>query len=60
MYKYEIDSTRTVGSTEQTWDAGWTDEQTERQTDGRSETNIIPPNNFVVGGYKKTLQGINL
>ena len=40
MYKYK-DPTRPVGATEQTRDAGWTDEQ--------SETNI-PPNNFVVQG----------
>ena len=37
MYKYELDPTRTVGTTERTWDAG--------QTDGQSETN-----NFVVQG----------
>ena len=43
MYKYEMDQTRTVGATEQTRDAGWTDGQTE----GRSEINI-PHNNFVV------------
>ena len=43
MYKYEMDPSRTVGTTEQTRDAG--------QMDGQSETNI-PPNNFVVRGYK--------
>ena len=43
MYKYEMDPTRTVGTTEQTRDLGRMD----RQTDWRSETNI-PPNNFVV------------
>ena len=37
-YKYEIDPARTVGATERTQDAGWTDR--------RSETNI-PSNNFV-------------
>ena len=37
MYKYELDPTRTVGTTERTWDAG--------QTDGQSETN-----NFIVQG----------
>ena len=45
MYKYEMDRTRTVGTTERTRDAGRTD----RQTDGQSETNI-PPNNFIVRG----------
>ena len=38
MYKYEMDPTRTVGATERTRDA----DQTDRQTDGRSETNIPP------------------
>ena len=47
MYKYEMDPTRTVGVTERTLDAGW--------TDGQSETNI-PPNNFVVRGYNKKKQ----
>ena len=41
MYEYEMDPTRTVGTTEWTQDAG--------RTDGWSETNI-PPNNFVVQG----------
>ena len=39
MYKYEMDPTRNVGATEQTRDAGWTDGQTDRRTDGQSETN---------------------
>ena len=30
IYKYEMDPTRTVGTTEWTWDAGWTDRQTDR------------------------------
>ena len=42
--KYEMDPTRTVGATEQTWDAG--------RTDGPSETNI-PLNNYVVQGIIK-------
>ena len=46
MYKYEMDPTKTVGATERTQYAG----QTDRPTDGLSETNI-PPNNFVVRGY---------
>ena len=33
MYKYEMDPTRTVGATEQTWDAGRMDGQTDRQTE---------------------------
>ena len=45
MCKYVMNPSRTVGATERTQDAGWTD----GQTDGRSETNI-PPNNFVVWG----------
>ena len=47
MYKYEMDPARNVGTIERTLDAGWMD----RETDGWSETNI-PPNNFVVWGYK--------
>ena len=45
MYKYEMGPTRTVGATEQTWDAG----QTDGRMDRSSETNIPPPpNNLVV------------
>ena len=40
MHKYEMDPTRTVGTTEQTRDAGWTDGRRDGQTDGRSEANI--------------------
>ena len=40
-----MDPTKTVGTTEQTRDAGRMD----GQTDGRSETNI-PPYNFIVQG----------
>ena len=51
MSKYEMDPTRTVGSTERTQNAGRTDGRTDghtdRWTDGQSETNI-PPNNFFV------------
>ena len=46
--KYEMDPTRTVGTTEWTQDV--------RRMDGHSETNI-PPNNFVVRGYKKKTVG---
>ena len=42
IHKYEMDPTRTVGTTERTQDAGRTDGQTDRQTDGLSETNIPP------------------
>ena len=38
MYKYEMDPTRTVGTTELKWDAGLMD----RRTYGRGETNIPP------------------
>ena len=41
MYKYEMDLTSTIGTTERTRDAG--------RTDGGSETNILPYN-FVVRG----------
>ena len=55
MCKYEMDPIRTVGTTEQTRDAGWTDGWTDGRTDGRtegqmegrSETNISR-NNFVI------------
>ena len=40
MDKYEMDPTRTLGATERTQDAGQMDGRTDRQTDGRSETNI--------------------
>ena len=44
MYKYEMDPIRTVGITERTRYA----RQTDGQTDGWSETDISPHNNFVV------------
>ena len=54
MYKYEMDPTRIVGTTEQTHDAGRMDGQTDGRMNGRSETNI-PPYNFVVrGGIMKS------
>ena len=49
MCEYDMDPTRTVGATERTRDAARTDGRTDRQTDGRSETNI-PPYNFIVQG----------
>ena len=43
MYNYEMDPTRTVGTTERTRNAEWTDLRTDRRmdrrTDGRGETN---------------------
>ena len=39
MYKYEMDSTRTVGATERTRDAGWMD----GRMDGRMEGNQYTP-----------------
>ena len=47
MYKYEMDPTRSVGAREQTRDAG----QTDRRTDGRSDTNIpTPPQQLCCAG----------
>ena len=43
MYNYEMDTTRTLGATEQTRDVGRMD----GRTDGQSETNISP-NNFIM------------
>ena len=50
MYKYEIDPTRTVGTTERTQDVGRMD----RRTDGRTEWNQYTPQQLV-GGYNKRL-----
>ena len=55
MYKYEMNPTKTVSATEQTWDAGRMD----RWADGQSETNI-PPNNFVVRGTPQQLRYNNI
>ena len=50
MYKYEMEPTRTLGATERTRNAGWTD----RRTDGRTEWNQYPPpTTSSCGGYKK-------
>ena len=50
MYKYEMDSTRTVGATEQTRDVGWTQDRRgmDRWTDIRMDgvKPLYPPNNF--------------
>ena len=51
MYKYEIDTTSTVGATDRD---GRTDERTDGQMDGRRETNI-PPTTSLCGGYKYCL-----
>ena len=37
MYKYEMDPTRTVGTTERTQDVGRTEGPTDRRTDGRTD-----------------------
>ena len=50
MYKYEMDPSRTVGTTEQTRDVGRTD----GQTDGRSETNNSPQQLRCAGGIITT------
>ena len=49
MYKYEMDPTRTVGTTEQTRDVRRMDWCMERWTDGRRKTNI-PPTTLCAGG----------
>ena len=59
MYKYEMDPTRTAGTTERRCDAGWTQDGwmngwTNGQTDGRSKTNI-PPTTSLCGGIKISL-----
>ena len=46
MYKYEMDPTRTVGTTEWTQDVGPTDGRMDRRMDRWSET-YIHLNNFV-------------
>ena len=50
MYKYEMDSTRTVGATERTRDAGRTD----GPTDGRTNWNHTPPTTWLCRGYDNT------
>ena len=37
MYTYKMDPTRTVSTTEQTWDVGRTDEGTDKRTDRRTD-----------------------
>ena len=59
MLKYEMVPTRTVGATEQTQDAGRMD----RQTDGRSETDIPPKQLHCAEGIitlKKTWEHMQL
>ena len=48
MYKYEMDSTRTVGAAERTWDAEQIDGLTDGQTDGVKP--IYPPTTSLCGG----------
>ena len=56
MYKYEINPTRTVGTTKHTWDVGWIDRY---QTDGRRDRRmdrvkpINPPTISLCRGYNK-------
>ena len=53
MSKYEMDPTRTVGSTEWTRNAGRTDGRTNVLTDGQTDgvKPIYPPTTFLCGGY---------
>ena len=52
MYKYEMDSTRTVDATEQTRNAGRTDGRLDRWTDRVKP--IYPLTTSLCGGYKNT------
>ena len=56
MYKYDMDPTKTVGTTERTRDAGQTDGRTDRwtdrRTDGQSESSIPPQQLRCTGVYK--------
>ena len=60
MYKYEMDPTRTVGATERTWEAGWTDGQTGLRTDGRTDRvkPIYPRTTSLFEGYNKRTNNI--
>ena len=53
MYKYEMDPIRTVGDTERTQDAGWTDGWTDGWMDGQTDgvKPIYPPTTSLCGGY---------
>ena len=52
MYKYEMDPTKTLGATAQTWDVG----QTDGRRDGQTEWNQYTPQQLrCVGGIKITL-----
>ena len=46
MYKYEMDPSRTVDTTERTRDVGQMDGRTDRQTDG------VKPTTWLCWGYK--------
>ena len=53
MYNYEMDPTKTVGTTERTQDAG----QMDGLTDGRTETNIpCPPTTLLCEGYNQEIR----
>ena len=51
MHKYEMDPTKTVGATEQTWDARRTERQTDGWTDGVKL--IYPPTTSLCRGYNR-------
>ena len=53
IYKYEMDPTRTVGSTERTRDAGRRDGRKDGQTGRRTEWTNILPRTSLRGGYNK-------
>ena len=50
MYKYEIDPTKTVGATERTKDAGWTDGRADSRTEWSQFT---PPTASLCGGITR-------
>ena len=56
MYKYEMDPTRTVGATERTRDAGWTDGRTDGRTDGVKP--IYTPTSSLFGGINTEMSVI--
>ena len=61
IYEYKMDQTKTVGATEQTWDAGrmdrgtdrWKDRRTDRRMDGVKPI-YTPPTTLLRGGYNYT------
>ena len=57
MYKYEMDPTRTVGATEQTRDAGWTDGRMDGRTNEVKQ--YTPLTTSLCGGYKDQNKGLD-